>query len=327
MNAEDAVLYRLRGVRKRFGESTVLDVPSLDIERGGIHFFVGFNGAGKTMMMRLLSLLEPPTEGEVIFQGGSLPGRKVTLVAQDPYLFDTTVLENAAYGLKRRGLPLEAAAEVLALVGLKGMEDRRARTLSGGEGKRLAIARALALRPEVLLLDEPLANVDAANIRVVEDLLREAGARLGATIVATTHEIDQAYRLKAKIVTLHQGRVVEAPPNNVFHGTAGEREGEWRVRIAEGVEVSVMKAAAGPACIGIDARVVVLSRVPADSSARNRYSGPISAMSLCGEHVQVTVDIGVPLSAWITPQSMRDLDLHVGDRVAASFKSASVRVF
>ncbi len=224
MNAADNILYRLRGVRKRFGGAVVLDVPSLDIGKGGIHFFVGPNGAGKTMMLGVLSLLDPPSEGEVTFDGGRVfPGRgpapevarRITLVAQDPYLFDTTALGNASYGPRRRGLGRAAAeaagAEALALVGLADLERRKARTLSGGEGKRLAIARALALRPEVLLLDEPLANVAAGNAGAIEALLAGIHARSGATIVTTTHDPAQAVRLGARVIPLHQGRISGTP--------------------------------------------------------------------------------------------------------------------
>jgi molybdate transport system ATP-binding protein len=212
-------------------------------------------------------------------------------------------------------------------VGLKGFERRRARTLSGGEGKRLAIARALALRPEALLLDEPLANADAENGRIIEGLLREVGARCGTTVLATTHDLDPAYRLGARVLSLRGGRLADAPPDNVYSGVVVEREGEKRVRVAEGVEVCAMTDRTGPVGVAVDARAVVLSKVPLDSSVRNRFSGPVLSARLAGDHVRVTVDVGVPLVAWITPASLRDLGLHPGDPVTASFKAASVRVF
>lgn len=336
----DETLYRLRNVVRRFGDAVVLDVPRLDLERGGVHFVTGPNGAGKTMMLGVLSLLEPPGEGEVYFDGERVfpgPGpsretlRKVTLVGQAPYLFEDTAIGNAAYGLRRRGLARAAAeaaaAEALDLVGLKGFEGRRARTLSGGEGKLLAMARALALRPEVLLLDEPLANVDAVNGHLIEGLLKEIPARLGATVVATTHDIGQAYRLGARVLALHRGRLADAPPDNVYSGSVVERDGEKRVRIAEGVEVCVLTEREGTAHVAVDARAVVLSRASLDSSARNRFAGPITTTQLCGDHVRVTVDIGVPITAWVTPRSLRELRLHPGDRVTVSFKATSVKVF
>jgi tungstate transport system ATP-binding protein len=335
----DGPLYRLRGVTRRFGDAVVLDVPELDLGRGRIHFFAGPNGAGKTMMLGVLSLLESPDSGEVDFGGARVfpgPGpaaetlRKVTLVSQSPYLFDGTVIGNAAYGLRRRGMPRAeaeaAASEALALVGLEGFGARRARTLSGGEGKRLAIARALALRPEALLLDEPLADVDAENARIIEGLLREAGARSGTTVVATTHDLDAAYRLGARVLPLHGGRLVDAPPDNVYSGAVVERDGERRVRIAEGVEVCAAADRTGAVSVVVDARAVILSKAPLDSSVRNRLSGRVVSARLAGDHVRVTVDVGVPLVAWITPASLRELGLHPGDPVTASFKAASVRV-
>jgi len=333
-------LYRLRGVVRRFGGAVVLDLPELELGRGGIHFLVGPNGAGKTMLLGVLSLLESPSEGEVVFDGERIfpgPGpseaaaRRVTLVGQAPYLFDTTVLGNAAYGLRRRGLgrtAAEAAAsEALALVGLKGFEGRRARTLSGGEAKRLAIARALALRPQVLLLDEPLANVDEANRRILEELLAGIPGRLGATVVATTHDLEEAYRLGGRVIALRGGRLADVPPDNVYPGLVVVRDGEKRIRVAEGVEVCAPTVREGRVHVAVDARAVVLSRAPLDSSARNRFAGPVTSVRLCGDHVRVTVDIGVSLSAWVTPSSLRELGLHPGDRVTVSFKATSVRVF
>lgn len=334
----DKPLYRLRNLVRRFGGVVALDVPRLDLERGGVHFLMGPNGAGKTMMLGVLSLLETPEEGEIYFDGERVfpgPGpsrealRRVTLVGQDPYLFDDTVVGNVTYGLRRRGwgrrAAEEAASEGLALVGLKGFERRRAGTLSGGEGKRLALARAMVLRPEVLLLDEPLANVDPANGRIIEGLLKEIPERLGTTVVATTHDLGPAYRLGAKVLALYRGRVVDAPPDNVYSGPIVERDGEKRVRVAAGVEVCVLTEREGTAHVAIDARAVILSRGSLDSSARNRFSGPVTSAQLCGDHVRVTVDIGVPITAWITPRSLRDLDLHPGDHVTVFFKATSVR--
>ncbi len=332
--------YRLTGIRVRRGDSVVLDVPALDLERGGLHVFVGPNGAGKTMLLNLLSLLDPPAEGQLVLDGERVfPGagpspdtvRRVTLVAQDPYLFDVTVLGNVVYGLRRRGMTgsvaCDAAQEALALAGLAGFGHRRARTLSGGEGKRLAIARALALRPEILLLDEPFENVDAENVLRIEALLREILARSGLTVVATTHDLGQPYRLGARVRALYRGRVVDAPPDNVFTGTLEDRAGEKRFRIDGGIELCVLADRTGPACVAIDARAVILSKTPLDSSARNQFSGPITSTALCRDHVRVTVDIGVPLSIWITPQSLREMALGAGDRVVVSFKASAVSVF
>ncbi len=333
-------VYRLRGIRVRRGEAVVLDVPALDLARGGFHCFVGPNGAGKTMMLGLLSLLEPPTEGELYFDGARLfPGagpapetaRRVTLVAQDPYLFDATAAGNVAYGLRRRGMSRAAARvaadEALALAGLSAFASRRARTLSGGEGKRLALARALALRPDVLLLDEPLANVDAANALRIEELVRDVLARTGVTVIATTHDLGQPHRLGARIHALYRGRLVDAPPDNVFSGEIVERDGEKRFRIGGDVEIRVHAERTGPACVAIDARGVRLSKAPLDAGLCNRHAGPVVATALGRDHVRVTVDIGVPLVAWIAPQSLREMGLGPGDRVEVAFKAEAVSVF
>ncbi len=218
-------LYELTGVRKAFAGRNALAVEHLAIAPEMVTLVSGPNGAGKSTLLSLLALLAAPDAGELRFGGRRLPAqapgtlalrRRITLVAQDAYLFNASVLANVGRGLALRGTGKEArrlaALDALAQVGLSGFESRRARALSGGEAQRVALARALALRPAVLLLDEPFAGLDAASCEVFERVIAGLPAA-GTSVVLVSHARRQAARLAGDEVRLEAGRVVgHAPP-------------------------------------------------------------------------------------------------------------------
>jgi len=221
-------LYRLSRVRQRYDSRTVLQIPALTIERGEALAILGPNGAGKSTLLRLLALVEAPFQGVVTV---NLNGREVTsetavtaerrqlaMVFQRPVLLSQTVRANVAYGLKLRG-ERDAATRVdsaLNRVCLTALAEMPAHRLSGGEAQRVALARALVLEPQVLLLDEPTANLDLANVKLVEDLIREQRERRGGTVILTTHNLFQARRLATRVVFLLQGELVEVAPAEQF---------------------------------------------------------------------------------------------------------------
>lgn len=212
-------LFRLESVRKHYGEKVVLDIPALEIREGSFHFLAGPNGSGKSTLLGILAFLLPPTSGDlhysgarVEWSGGGLVAlrREVTLLHQSPYLFDGTVLSNVAYGLRVRGVDGETRktriGEALKMVGLEGFGERKARALSGGESQRVALARALAPAPRVLLLDEPLANVDRESTEVIRAVIAGLTAR-GTTVIMTTHDPDGTGRLPGDVIRLEEGRL------------------------------------------------------------------------------------------------------------------------
>jgi len=218
-------MYRLDSIRKCYGSNVALDIEELTIGEGRLYTLTGANGAGKSTLLNLLAFLSPPTSGEIFYAGkrvdwnhGSMEEyrRKVTLLHQSPYLFGGTVYDNVAFGLKARGIQGEARQRMVdkALdgVGLQGFRDRKARELSGGEAQRVAMARALALKPEVLLLDEPLANIDRETTGLLETLIASLPAQ-GTTVVLITHDPDQPGRLNGESILLEGGKVaIPHPP-------------------------------------------------------------------------------------------------------------------
>lgn len=229
MRAPDTILpLCAEGLGFAAGGVQILRDVTLTIEAGPPTFLIGPNGAGKSVLLRLLHRLLVPTAGRVSWSG--LPGeaaRRQAMVFQRPVLLRRSVLANVLYPLRLAGLARaereRRAQEGLALVGLSALASRPARRLSGGEQQRLALARAAALQPEVLFLDEPCASLDPAATRAVEEIVAALAAR-GTKIVMTTHDLGQARRLAGDVVFLHRGRVLEHSPAESFFAEPETRE-------------------------------------------------------------------------------------------------------
>ncbi len=217
-------LYQLHEVQQIYTGRTVLDIEQLTISRGETFAIVGPSGAGKSTLLRLLNFLEAPTAGVILFDGQPVPPdppltllRRVTTVFQRPILLNRSVRDNVAFGLRLRGLSLDGRVdETLDRVGLMPFAHQPAQKLSGGELQRAALARALVLDPEVLLLDEPTANLDPYNVGLIESIVREQNRERGTTVVLVTHNVFQTRRLAIRVGLLLEGKVVEVAPVEQF---------------------------------------------------------------------------------------------------------------
>ena len=216
------------------GAVTILDSVSLALPPGAPTVLVGPNGAGKTTLLRAAMGLIPATRGHITWGGRetSPPNRRAILF-QRPAMLRRSTAGNVRYALAAAGVPrgdrANRAAELLADVGLAGLERRPARRLSGGEQQRLALARTLARDPALLLLDEPTASLDPAATKAIEDIVRAVTAR-GVKVVMSTHDLGQARRLAGDVVLLHRGRLIENAPAAEFF--ANPRTQEARTFIA-----------------------------------------------------------------------------------------------
>lgn len=209
------------GIRKKY-EHEVLRVDNLVLKKGEIYGIIGPSGAGKSTLLRIINLLTPPDSGSMLFHGQPVSyngaarlavQRKMSLVFQKTLLFRDSVWNNVAYGLRARGLTLPVIKsrvnDLLEQVGMTDLAARRADTLSGGEAQRVAIARAVAFDPELLLLDEPTANLDPANIELIEDMVIKMNSSKSITVVMVTHNIFQAHRIANEVIFIHQGDIIE----------------------------------------------------------------------------------------------------------------------
>jgi tungstate transport system ATP-binding protein len=206
---------------------TIIDRVSVEIVEGPRTVILGPNGAGKSVLMRLCHGLFAPTSGSITWRGAAKGRKRQAMVFQRPVMLRRSALANVVYGLKLAGLaPGERelrARDVIDAVGLAGVSERPARVLSGGEQQKLALARAWALGPEVLFLDEPTANLDPGATREVETIIGQIRAS-GTKIVMTTHSLGQARRLGDEILFLSQGRLVEQAGADHFFRQPGSPE-------------------------------------------------------------------------------------------------------
>jgi tungstate transport system ATP-binding protein len=334
MSAEP--LFRLESLRFAYGRDPVLDIPGLEIQKGGVTVLVGPNGSGKTTLLKLLNALLPVSCGKILYRERPLSAqilpelrRESVLVHQDPYLFDGTVYGNVSYGLRIRRTPGErmrrAVAEALGRVGLPGFEHRRALRLSGGERQRVAIARALVLDPRVLFLDEPTANVDAGSVLLLEELVLSL-VEGGTTVIISTHHPAFAYRLGTRLVFMDEGRIMPGR-ENIFKGTVESRD-ESFTYFRTGTELLRCPAQEGEfttAVLPLDD--VILSEERTRSSAQNQFFGTVRQVETMDHTVRVSLDCGFPVHALITEYSVRTMRVVPGSEFFVTFKASAIRLY
>jgi tungstate transport system ATP-binding protein len=333
-------MLELRAVRHRYEGRVVLDLEQFTLPRTGSVAVVGHNGSGKSTLLRLLALLEAPTEGRIVFDGTTVPRRapaslrrRVTLVEQRPILFRGTVRENLEYGLRLRDVGRAAVdgliGDVVERLGLGLLQNRRRHELSVGEVQRVAVARALALRTDVLLLDEPASSADrAAAGALYRALAAERAARPFAVCIAS-HQLEEAYRWADDIRSLADGRLSPVTPENLFRVDLPAGDGVKHIPVGT-ITIVVMTDRSGPAVLAVSPTDIFVSREPLPSSARNVLTGRVTGLAIehRGAGVHVRADMGgVELIAAVTAEAVRDLALTPGGSVVFSFKASAVQVF
>jgi len=333
-----------------------LDV-SIDAAPGEIVAILGPNGAGKTTFLRAVAGLVPIAQGRVSLDGVVLDDaardihlpperRPIGVVFQDYLLFPhLSAIENVAFGLRARGLPgREAharAASWLDRLGLAEQADIRPRALSGGQAQRVALARALAIDPRLLLLDEPLAALDAsARGDVRRDLKRHLASFAGIRIVIT-HDPLEAIALADRLVILERGRVVQTgSPADVTQRPRSRYVADLvGMNLLRGIATAGQVALAGGATLqsadGVDGevfavvhpRAVALHRARPEGSPRNVWRGRASALDFQGDRVRVRVEGEMPIIAEVTPAAVRELELAEGGEVWVSVKATEITVY
>lgn len=334
-------LLKVRNLKKYYNHHLALDIRTLNFAQGKVYAIVGPNGSGKTTLINILNLLDNPDEGQIFFKGKDLKQfskkdmlrikRQITLVHQKPFLFHTTVYNNIAYGLKIRGLTdreqEKRVKKALKMVGLSGFEKRDAYQLSGGEAQRVVIARALAIEPEILFLDEPTANIDNRYINVIERIIKKINQELNTTVIFTTHDLSQAYRLADEIISLLEGEIVPHIPENIFRGEIIQENGlEW-CKINDDIRFAVVSKKRGWSYIYIDPSDIILSQEHFSSSARNSFVGRIIKIAEQNQLIRLVIDIGVELISVITYESFQELHLNIGSKVYTTFKASAIKIY
>ena len=335
------MLYEIKNLTKTFEGRTVLDLEQLSLEKGKILGLLGPNGAGKTTLLEIMAFLSSPTSGEIWFNqqqvdftGGKLIElrRKVVLVQQDSILFSTSVSKNVDFPLRIRKTPKAERqtiiGELLELVGMRAFENARADKLSSGETQRVAIARALACFPEVILLDEPTANVDVENQIAIERIIQEINRTRGISVILTTHNMSQASRLADAIIFLYEGKVAQSIYENIFSGRIETDESGRHLCVSQnGLRLYVRSAKSGPVRISIDPSAVKISRKRAHFSVHNTFQGRLIQLTHDQSQVRALVDVGVPLSVLIPRDVFGSLRLGLGEKVWLNCPAESIEIF
>ncbi|PYP46123.1 MAG: hypothetical protein DMD50_08890 [Gemmatimonadetes bacterium] len=330
-------MLELVGVRHRYDGRVVLDIDRFAVTPGSGIAIVGPNGSGKSTLLRLLALLERPSEGEVRLDGvvvaGAAPRQRITLVEQRPVLLRGSVRENLEFGLQVRGIGRtevnRRVESVAARWGITPLLPRRRHELSDGELQRVAVARALAVEPDVLLLDEPASSADRAAAQTLYRALAEERARRPLAVCLASHQLEDAYRWADDVRALAEGRLSPVTPENLFRvELPSSGSGELKhVRVGT-IEIAAATDKTGPAILAVPPTDIFVSREPLASSARNMFTGRVTRLAHQRPGtVQVTADVGVELVAVVTEEAARDLGLTPGGPVVFSFKASAVRVF
>jgi len=363
--AADVPLLRIEAVVKKFGVFRAVDGLSLDIGAGEFFALLGPSGCGKTTLLRMLAGFETPDEGRILLDGKDIAQvppheRPVNMMFQNYALFPhLSVRDNIAFGLKRAAMPGAEidtrVAEMVALVKLEGLEKRKPDQLSGGQRQRVALARSLARRPRVLLLDEPLAALDKKLRESTQLELMELQRRLGLTFIIVTHDQEEAMTMAGRIGVMDAGRLeqvaaprelYEAPRSrwvaefvgdiNLFEGQLERREG-GHLTMAPRLAIATREAGilhiAEPRqpvtrenlCVAIRPEKVKLSRrgpVSDNTNALNRLEGVVTDVSYLGgvTAYKVRLDGGTVLRSSMANIARLDLDAYsVNQRVVAWF--------
>ena len=338
----DKLILKVRNLKKIYNSKIILDIANLNFQEGKIYAIVGPNGSGKTTLLNILNLLEKPNNGQIFFYDQEITDksnsdileirRRMTLVNQNPFLFHSTVYDNVTYGLKIRLIPSKfqknRIRSALNMVGLPGFEDRKANQLSGGEAQRVVIARALVIEPEVLFLDEPTANIDQKHIDVVERIIKKIKKEIKTTVIFTTHDLSQAYRLADEVISLLEGKIIKKVPENLLQGEIiREKDGLKWFKTVGNVKFSVVSEKVGPTYISIDPKDIILSYGQFQSSARNSFLGKIIKIAEQNYLVKLEIDIGILLVVIITRESFQDMNLNLGTKIYLTFKASAVKLY
>ena len=360
MSSADAML-TADGLKVDLGGVTVLDLPSFRLHEKEVLTIVGPNGSGKSTLLLTLACLLKPVQGRIFYRGNPLNSqeaafrfrRKTSMVFQEPLLFDTTVYRNVAAGLKIRNLSgtdtKNRVMKYLQYFNIEHLFDRSARKLSGGESQRVSLARAFAIEPEILLLDEPFSSLDPptrhALIHDLDRIVRETGT----TTVMVTHVESEALRMSDRIMVMNEGRIVQAgspsvvrnnPMNefvakfvgmeNILKGSVLERQAELlRISIPGKELYATGKAQPGEdvsCCIRPENISVIVPESEDARCGRNVFNGRIMQIYSMGPFLKLILDCGFPLVSLVTQELFISMDLAEGKEVYISFKPAAVHL-
>jgi tungstate transport system ATP-binding protein len=360
LNSKNCII-SVENVKVELGGMSVLDIPSFCLHEKEFVSLIGPNGSGKSTLLLVINCLLKPVAGRIVFRGEELATReaifryrrRISMVFQEPLLFDTTVYKNVASGLTIRGMKRDDIRDrvmrYLKWFNIEHLANRSARKLSGGESQRTSLARAFAMEPEVIFLDEPFSALDPPTRHSITDDLEKIVNQTGITTVMVTHDQSEALKMSDRIVVMYGGKIVQtgtpsivmnSPANgfvanfvgmdSILKGTVVEAgDGMVTISIPGGGIEAVGQQQVGEkvyCCIRPE-NVVIELRDPDDmTSARNVFPAKVADIDSLGPFLKLNLDCGFSLVSYVTREAFTKLGLDEGKEVFASFKATAVHL-
>ncbi|MBN2419455.1 MAG: ATP-binding cassette domain-containing protein [Deltaproteobacteria bacterium] len=332
------MLYEIYNLVKKYEDRTVLDIDSLNINKGRVYGLLGPNGAGKTTLLEILAFILKPDRGELYFNGnlfdhaapGNIGHRKnVVLVQQHPVLFTTNVFRNVEFPLKIRKIEKskrkKTVDELLSMMGMTEFGNALGHTLSGGETQRIAIAQALACSPDVILLDEPTSSVDIENRAGIESIIKKINRDKGITVIFTSHDMLQVSRLADEIIYISNGKISDTIHENIFSGRIVRNNNGSFIEIQEKIRFRVKTLQNESARISIDPlKIKIKKDKNIDIISDHQFKGRLMQLTDEGDRIRIHVDINIPLILLIEKEKYSISELCIGDKVIVEFPEDSI---
>jgi len=324
--------YQLNNIKFSYDKTVALNLPELNIQAGKITALIGPNGCGKSTLLNLLAFVQKNQQGQINFfskpastQNTDSFIKRTAYLPQKPYLIRGTVEHNLNLSLKFhniRNKRTKLIQSILEQLKITHLRKQQAKTLSGGELQKVALARALITNPEVLIMDEPFSYLDHNSEHLLEHFIHQFVKDHNKTLIFSTHNRLQGIAIAEDIITLINGQTAKTPLINVFHGSVKNEYFD-----TGRIQIMLKNHDQDYQHVSIDPHEIVLSREPLVSSMRNQYQGKVTAITDETDTIRVTLLAGESFQVLITFQSLKELDIAIGEQLWVNFKSNSILAF
>lgn len=333
MDATMTAAYQLHNIKVNFDQQCVLDIAELSIAQNECIALLGDNGAGKSTLLNLLAFTTQASEGHILLsdQPAFYPLSKqqrqsIGYVSQHPLLLKGSIVDNIRLALKLQGIEAKhhdkLTDKALDLVNLTRQAKQSIDTLSGGELKRAAIARAIVYQPNILLLDEPFSHLDSHHFQLLENIIQRIRQQKNKTIIFSTHNRFHGLALADSTINLVHGKITASPLINLCRGKLHNH-----IFNTGKLKIHTISDNNNAHNIAIDPHEIIISRSPLESSMRNSFNGRLTLIAEEGDVIRLTIDCNEMFHALISRESLSQLDLSLGETIFLSFKSTATKVF
>lgn len=325
--------YQLTNINYHYNKTLALSLPELNIQSGKITALIGPNGGGKSTLLNLLAFLQKNQQGSIKFFSEPVIPRhipdyikRIAFLPQKPYALKGTVVSNLNLALKfhhsKKNIRSAQIENTLEKLNITHLSQQQAKTLSGGELQKVALARAIITNPEVLLMDEPFSFLDPGSEHVLEEFILDFVQENNKTLIFSSHNRLRGIAIADNVISLVKGKLVDSPLINLFNGSSKNQyfnSGKIQVKLADNDR--------NYQHISIDPHEIVLSRTPLISSMRNQFQGKVVGIANDMGTIRVTVLAEEKFHVLITAQALEELKISLGEKLWVNFKSNSIHAF